>query len=310
MRAITLRRVAVAVVLAAAVVGLTVTLSRSECRWGTFAYTIFTGDPASQEDWRRDAAVLVNGEERIVTEDKSAWDIGLSPEGDRIVVAKAVGGTQSEYDSPEMIGLFIYDLDGSNEVELEAIGTHPNWSPDGEQIAFMTDRRVKVVAVDDKEERRVFRLSPSDAVDPPYLNDIAWSADSSRIAVAVGHKTGTTIWTMDVDGSDRTRAMRIDDNLIHDLEWSPDGAFAWSGHYEGVFSVVVAEPSGELMQVEPHSEAPSWSRDGSQLAYVIGWEAHYGPRIVVGDARGQDEEPIPFPDDARGEGSLEDWASC
>lgn len=307
---ITPRRVAVAIGLAVIVAATTVSLVPSQCRWGTFAYMVFTGEPTHQEDWRRDAVVLVEGEERFVTDDGAAWHIGLSPDGDRLVVAKAIGGTDSEYDSPKMIGLFIYDVDGSNEVELGVIGTDPKWSPDGEEIAFVTGRTVKAVTIDNKEEREVFRLPESDAVDPPYLNDVAWSADSSEIAVAVGHQEGSTIWTMDADGSDRTKVLEIDDSLLHHLEWSPDGAFAWAGTYKGVFSVIVAEPSGKLMQVEPNSSDPAWSNDGSRLAYVIGHEGHYRPRIVIGDERGQGEEAVPLPENAKGGGSISDWASC
>ena len=298
-----------AVSVVALVAAVTVTVARPRCRWGTFLYMVGI-ETENQEDWRRDAVVLDEGEERFVTDDHAAWDVGLSPEGDRVVVAKAEGGNDSEYDSPEMTGLFTYDLDGSNEVELDAIGNHPEWSPDGAEIAFMTGRKVKVVTVEDKAEREVFRLRPSDAAGRRYLNDIAWSADSSEIAVAVGHNAGSTIWTVKADGSDRTRVQDVDDSLLHSLEWSSDGAFAWAGQYKGVFSVLVAEASGNVMQVEPNSTDPAWSSDGTQLAYVIGDEGHYAPRIVVGDARGQGEQPVPIPDGARGGGSLEDWASC
>ena len=307
MHAPALRRVAVVGAVALAFVATTVIAVQQRCH-STFGYMVGI-ETDNQEDWRRDAVVLVDGQERFVTEDHAAWDFSLSPDGERVVVAKAAGGTDSEYDSAELTGLFIYDIDGSNEVELGAIGSSPDWSPDGREIAFMTGRLVKAVSIEDKEQREVYRLPPSDAVDPPYLIDTAWSADANEIAVAVGHNNGATIWTMGADGSRPTRSMEAD-GLLGDLQWSPDGAFAWSGQYKGVFSVLVAEPSGEIMQVEPNSGSPVWSNDGTQMAYVIGHEGHYEPRIVVGDERGQGEEAIPLPDGIQDGKSLMDWASC
>ena len=68
--------------------------------------------------------------------------------------------------------------------------------------------------------------------------------------------------------------------------------------------------SGKVEQVEPFGSDPVWSKDGSQLAYLIGHEGHYDPRMVVGHSNGEGEQAVPIPKDARGAGELTDWASC
>lgn len=134
-----------------------------------------------------------------------------------------------------------------------------------------------------------------------------------RIAVVVARpqRHDSVFWTVRADGSDRRRAAVVNDDSLGGLTWSPDGAFAWSGSFRGIFSVMLMDAgSGEPRQVEPNSEEPVWSADGSRLAYVTGHEGHYEPRIVVGDAWGAGEEAVLVDDDARGGGSLADWASC
>jgi Tol biopolymer transport system component len=289
-------------------------VARAQCTWGTFAYTVAVQNPTSQEDWRKDAAVLVEGQERLVTRDHAVIDVAISPDGKRIVVAKGRGPTDDEYAGIEPTGLYVLDVDGSDEerLTLESVGSSPDWSPDGETVVFLSGRTIRTVDVDDKEEREVFRLPPADGSDPDYLVDATWSGDSRAIAFVVGSPISGdgALWTMRADGSERRRVSVLPD-VNDDLAWFPEGAtFAWGGSFGNVPSVLLTDAGDGPRQVEPNSQDPVWSADGDELAYVIGHEGHYAPRIVVGDATGSDERPIPVPDGARGGTSLEDWASC
>lgn len=250
--------------------------------------------------------------ERVVTHDHAAIHVAISPNGERLVVAKGTGPLDDEIVGIEPIGLFIHELAGSGEQRLTAGGTHPGWSPDGSEIAFISGRSVRVINVDGTHEREIFRISRGD-IDRTYLVDVAWSGDSQRVAFATGplERGNSAVWSVREDGSDLRKHFAIDEDIISGLTWSPDGEhFAWGGSFRGVRSVMLAGSSGKPTQVEPNSEDPMWSADGSELAYVIGHEGHYRPRIVVGDEVGAGEEAVSLPQDARGGTSLEDWASC
>lgn len=309
------RRLALVLAGVVIVVAVIVQITRSRCTSGTFSYVVAVENPTSQEDWRADAAVLVEGEERVVTDDHATLDVALSPDGKQVVVAKGRGPTNDEFAGVDPIGLYTYDVDGSNEQRLaeDTTGSEPDWSPDGARVVYLSGRTIRTVDVDDNEEREVYRLPPARGSDPDYLLDVTWSGDSERIAFIVGRPIPNDgiLWTMRADGSELRRVTNI--GVVYaDLVWSPGGdKFAWEGAYKGIPSVMIVDGGGgEPRQVEPFSYDPVWSRDGDELAYVIGHEGHYTPRIVVGDAEGRDERPVAVPDDARGGTSMTDWASC
>ena len=283
------------------------------CRWGTFAYLLGVQNPDSQEDRRADAAVLIEGKETVVTENHHATDVALSPDGTQVVVTSAIGLNGNEYTNSKPTGLYIHDVDGSDVRLLTRPGGYqPEWSPDGETIAFMREGAIFTARVDDGETHEIYRLPESKAVDPPYLSYMTWSGDSRRIAFFIDdHGFGGIggLYTMRADGSGVQRVSRAEGG---DLAWSPDGRwFAFEDSYKGVPSLMLAEASGgKATQIEPFAYMPFWSRDGRQLAYVIGHEGHYAPRIVIGDADGSNAKAIPVDRNARGGTSIAGWASC
>ena len=294
-------------------VSVAVQATRQRCEWGTFIYSVAVENPTSQEDWRNDIGALVEGEERVVTYDHLAMDAAISPDGKQVVVTKGKGPTDDEYAGVDPVGLYIWDVDGFGIRRLTEGpgGTSLDWSPDGETIAYISDRGIRAVDVEDGDERDVYELPPSDGPNPDYIFDLAWSGDSERIAFFVESqgKGGTDLFTVRTDGSGLHHVLNTE-SVTDQLAWSPQGdKFAWWGHYKNVPSLMLADASsGKVKQVEPWGSNPVWSKDGSQLAYVISHEGHYAPRIVVGDSNGEGEEAIPKP--RKPAGGFTDWASC
>lgn len=110
----------------------------------------------------------------------------LSPDGAQ--VAYAVVRTQTESETPkDTAAIWLRRVDGGEERQLtsgQGKDTTPRWSPDGAQIAFISNRAGKnqlfVIAVDGGEAR------PLTAMPQGVGGSFDWSPDGAHIAFAAG----------------------------------------------------------------------------------------------------------------------------
>lgn len=149
----------------------------------------------------------------------------------------------------------------------------PAWSPDGERLAFVSDRdggnwEIYVMEPDGTGQRRLTN-SPHDE------GSLAWSPDGEKLAFATDPAGDPAIWVMNSDGSDRKR---LTDGLFP--TWSPDGSrIAYTDYYgeRPYLAVMNADGSNQrgidtsLLQKVlgiDVAEEPSWAPYGERIAYA------------------------------------------
>jgi Tol biopolymer transport system component len=116
----------------------------------------------------------------------NAWMWGWSPDGRVVFHMASVGVAGTE------LTAYIVNPDGSNlEPVFARAGDHsPSWSPDGSQVAFISDRdgstRVYVMNADGTNVRAVSDVPGDASLTNPidlYVNAVSpWSPDGTRIA--------------------------------------------------------------------------------------------------------------------------------
>ncbi|MBN2386478.1 MAG: S9 family peptidase [Anaerolineales bacterium] len=194
-----------------------------------------------------------------------------APDGTRLAYAV-------DYEGGEQYHIFVRNLADGREVDLtpeDDASAHPffAWSPDGEQIAFLSDRRgqfdVYLIPAGGGEARLVF-----DAGFPAWK--VRWSPAGGWLAVEVeasGQDYATFV--VPLDGSPERRiemgGAPID---ARDAAWSPDGerlAFCSNadGHYQIGLYDVRSGAIDWLTRGEGRKSHPAWSPDGSSLVYIL-----------------------------------------
>ncbi|HKV43898.1 MAG TPA: S9 family peptidase [bacterium] len=180
-------------------------------------------------------------------------DPQMSPDGTRAVCTVTTGDISTNvYQSH----LWIAPVDGRVPWQLTTASgkdVHPRWSPDGDQIAFISDRggekQVWVIGVEGGEARQVTSgpLAPS---------ELSWSQDGRWLAVVAKPQPKP--------GPDES-----DVRVISRLRYKLDGEGFWDGRWKEVLAV----PAGggearQLTREECDHTNPAWSPDGRWVAYV------------------------------------------
>ena len=179
--------------------------------------------------------------------------------------------------------IYVMDVDGGNQVRLTidpARDYDPSWSPDGDRIAFVSNREKEVeqIYVMDSDGRKLMRLTKEATNQQP-----AWSPVGEKIAY-VRNKGGRQVWVMDADGGNQKQLTQIGKN--EQPAWSPDGVrIAFVSYARGANGIYVMDENGNMQErLTPNmafTANPSWSPDGNWIAYGAIDESHTFQIYVV-----------------------------
>lgn len=276
-------------------------------------WLVFLSDAASNEEtqlWRMPAR---GGRPRQVSKVPGGIsDFSLSPDGLKAVVVTETGGpeTIAAGTTPPIVidryqfkedgrgyldarrqQLFVVDLKSGKATAL----THgdfdhwlPEWSPDGQTIAFVSKRHgpdpdrnldfdVFVVAASGGEPRRLGDFAGSD-MDPTWESRLAWSPDSSKL---VWLRSAEDRWiyyapqqmvVADVASGKAAPVAWIDRNVYHP-RWSADG--------RRLFALIEQDRDTWLASIDPATGKTDYLTRGARFAsdFAVG----PGGRLAVLD---------------------------
>ena len=249
-----------------------------------------------------------NNQRRLTNNPNLDTHPSWSPDGKRIAFSSDRDG---HFDMPGGLPnyeIYVMDADGGNQRNLTNDpdnDSSPSWSPDGERIAFSSDRdgnyEIYLMEVDGNNQQR---LTDNDF----YDTHPSWSPDGKRIAFSSwrdGHFIGefglsSEIYVMDADGKN-TR--RLTNNRKSDLSpsWSPDGKqIAFKSDRKGDevnYEIYVMDADGGNLQRLTNNRvddwSPSWSPDGERIVFASNTDGnHENHEIYVMDNDGGNQQKL------------------
>ncbi|NLF00806.1 MAG: hypothetical protein GX601_07495 [Anaerolineales bacterium] len=213
---------------------------------------------------------LATGENSLLT-DAAEHDLepAISPDGSRIAFARS---------RLDMSGqdIWVMNVDGSDPhiiASMEhAIATCPDWSPDGQQLAFYAAKdghfRLFLVSADSGDLTELAWGGRNDMMPD-------WSPDGTQILFASDRDGQSDLYIMSPDGSN---LQKLTDSLENEWRprWSPDGKHIVfqgnQGTYGDNWNLYLLEvATGEIEQLtegDVDTSMPAWSDDGSTIFFV------------------------------------------
>ena len=191
--------------------------------------------------------------------------------------------------------IYVMNADGQNPQQLtkNRRASTPSWSPDGERIAFASDRgdfEIYVMNANGGNPRKITINRNNDWAP-------SWSPDSKHIAFASDRDGNDEIYVMDADGGNPRNLTkdRHDDRVP---SWSPDGKHivfssfrdgAWADIY--VININSANLQNLTNSLHRGEWAPSCSPNGKHIAFVSAF-AGDEPEIYVMDMDGNNPRQL------------------
>lgn len=196
-----------------------------------------------------------------------------SPDGERIAFWGCPGSLANDCTAGEDLDVWVVNWDGSDLRNLTEDSTandsHPDWSPDGQQIVFDSDR---------SGDPQLYIMN-ADGSNPRALTDGSgqntepkWSSDGKWIAFHCSQGGETQICVVSLDGQPAGEPISGTTPV-----WSPgspeDGARLTflcfqAGHSDICTTRADGSELANLTNSPADEHTPSWSPDGNWLAFV------------------------------------------
>jgi Tol biopolymer transport system component len=282
--------------------------------------TQITDHPAKDlgYQWSYDGRWLLFVSDRSGTE--AYWIIGITPEGKRR--GDPFQAHLLSEDSPNwpswaswtqknqiafsykktVSNIFVSKADGSEKIQLtnmEYADFEPRWSPDGNSIAFTSDRG----------EKRAIWLMPAQGGQPKKISgrltdrfgvsgvhNIAWHPNGRMISCVVpgSEDEDRGMWTIDIESGSAQRIPFEIFDMVQGTDWSPDGkriAFCFFNKNPNIYTISAEGGEAEILaKVEEDNLScggPHWSPDGRKIAF-----SDDTGRIWVANSEGGDPQAI------------------
>lgn len=222
--------------------------------------------------------------------------------------ALATGGTFSQpnwspdgsslayvYRGTNFADIFVTDDQGQNQQRLTSSQStildnndwnlRPTYSPDGQLIAFVSDRSstfptLQMMNAADGSGRRSIATPGLQEED---VDTLAWSPDGSQLAMTVFNEPGPAqiaILPLSASSRETGRTLTSVAGGALDPAWSPDGNWlAFAGHEGAAIEIYAIQPDGtSLTRLTTDgllARSPVWSPDGAHIAYLANKSGYF-----------------------------------
>jgi TolB protein len=183
--------------------------------------------------------------------------------------------------------IHVINANGSNDHAVTKDGGYAgSWSPDGQYIAFISDRtggpQLFVMNADGSNVSQLTDDPQSEATEP------SWSPDG-RITFVYNKSGSGAVWLINIDGSSAQQLTHDTNGNVAGPSWSPDGIhLAYALTINGDSDILTSDQNGtndaQIVSLSgKYADNVTWSPNGKQIAFMV-WEKKKSKAIFVAAA--------------------------